>query len=409
VRRDRLGFGEAPLGMATILDRLVFYLRGRTRGASPELPASGKDEEPAEIQKDQKLKRARQQVAKQARELEALRAELDRARGALSLAGYTDRIFPVFFIVGFAKSGTSWVARILDAHPEILCKGEGIFFGRGADLGKRRGLLTPTSLYGALADSEYLQAWVERSIWTRGKDVDECLTGLTHAAITYFLTERLSETGKRIVGDKTPFLTTEILDEISVIYPEAKVIHMIRDGRDVAVSSVHHRWNHAKDEGGIYELEPEEIAKREAYRNGPEKLLEAGEGLFTEMVLRSAAVSWNDFVSRTIRDGPALLGGNYAEVRYEDLLQRPEEEAGRILRFLGADDGGETVRRCVEAASFEAWTEGRQRGQEDSTAFLRKGVAGDWRGVFTERDRQIFKEEAGELLIELGYEEDDNW
>jgi hypothetical protein len=138
-------------------------------------------------------------------------------------------------------------------------------------------------------------------------------------------------------------------------------------------------------------------------------LLEAGEGLFTEMVLRSAAVSWNDFVSRTIRDGPALLGGNYAEVRYEDLLQRPEEEAGRILRFLGADDGGETVRRCVEAASFEAWTEGRQRGQEDSTAFLRKGVAGDWRGVFTERDRQIFKEEAGELLIELGYEEDDNW
>jgi hypothetical protein len=207
VRRDRLGFGEAPLGMATILDRLVFYLRGRTRGAGPELLASGKDEEPAEIQNDQKLKRARQQVAKQARELEALRAELDRARGALSLAGYTDRIFPVFFIVGFAKSGTSWVARILDAHPEILCKGEGIFFGRGADLGKRRGLLTPTSLYGALADSEYLQAWVERSIWTRGDDVDRHLTNLTRMAIGYFLREKLVASGKRIVGDKTPFVT----------------------------------------------------------------------------------------------------------------------------------------------------------------------------------------------------------
>jgi hypothetical protein len=356
-------------------------------------------------EKNRRLKKLRERLEEKDRELERLRSRLKKARD-----GDTPS---VFFIVGRAKSGTSWLMRLLNSHPEILCRGEGRFFGRDfwrEDFNRmKEGTIQPRSLYGALADSEYLRTWVERSVWTRGKDVDECLAGLTHAAITYFLTERLSETGKRIVGDKTPFLTTEILDEISVIYPEAKVIHMIRDGRDVAVSSVHHRWNHAKDEGGIYELEPEEIAKREAYRNGPEKLLEAGEGLFTEMVLRSAAVSWNDFVSRTIRDGPALLGGNYAEVRYEDLLQRPEEEAGRILRFLGADDGGETVRRCVEAASFEAWTEGRQRGQEDSTAFLRKGVAGDWRGVFTERDRQIFKEEAGELLIELGYEEDDNW
>jgi hypothetical protein len=185
--------------MAKMLDRLVFYLRGRARGVNAGLPAS--DEEPAEIQS------THQQVAKKDRELEALRAELDRARGALSLAGYTDRTFPVFFIVGFAKSGTSWVARILNAHPEILCKGEGIFFGRGADLGRRRGLLTPTSLHGALADSEHLQAWVERSIWTRGDDVDQHLTNLTRMAIGYFLREKLAASGKRIVGDKTPFVT----------------------------------------------------------------------------------------------------------------------------------------------------------------------------------------------------------
>ena len=116
VRRERSSLGEAPLGMAKILDRLTSYLRGRTRGASPELPAS--DEEPLEIQNNQKSERARQQEAKKDRELDALRAELDQARGALSLASYTDRTFPVFFVVGFAKSGTSWGARILDAHPE---------------------------------------------------------------------------------------------------------------------------------------------------------------------------------------------------------------------------------------------------------------------------------------------------
>jgi hypothetical protein len=40
---------------------------------------------------------------------------------------------------------------------------------------------------------------------------------------------------------------------------------------------------------------------------------------------------------------------------------------------------------------------------------VRKGVSGDWRGAFTEGDRRIFKEEAGDLLVELGYEKDHDW
>jgi Sulfotransferase domain len=388
------------LGMAKILDRLVFYLRGRTRG-----------EESARIQEQNlKLRRARQQVTKKDRELEALRAELDRARGALSLAGYTGRTFPVFFVVGFAKSGTSWVARILDAHPEVVCKGEGIFFGRGADLGERRGLLTPTSLYGALADSEYMRAWVERSIWTRGDDVDRHLTNLTRMAIGYFLGEKLAASGKRIVGDKTPFVTGECLKEIKSIFPEAKVIHVIRDGRDIAVSAVHHHWNHAKDAGGHLNIKPEELAKRDAYRKNPAAFLASGESIFDEVRLRKGfAEGWNRMTAKAVQEGSVLLGENYTEVRYEALLERPAEEIGRLLRFLGADDGEETVRRCMETTSFERLSKGRKRGEEDSSSFLRKGIAGDWRSVFTKRDKEVFKEAAGDLLIQLGYEKDDNW
>ena len=397
-RRDQKSAGRRT----KFTDKLRSLVGGKAgSGAKEELKLAR--ERVAE--KNRRLKRLREQLERKDRELKSLRSRLSQARDGESM--------PVFFIVGRAKSGTSWLMRMLDYHPEILCKGEGRFFGRDfwREDFKQMNLKTiqPSSLYRAILDSDYLRAWMERSVWTRDKDVDECLAGLTRSAITHFLTERLSETGKRIVGDKTPFLNTETLSEISEIYPEAKVIHMIRDGRDVAVSFVHHKWNHAKDKGGIYELEPEEIAKREAYRKDPEKLSEAGESLFTQAVIRNAARSWNDFVSKTIQDGPALLGSNYAEVRYEDLLQRPEEELERILRFLGADDGEETVRRCVESASFEAWTEGRQKGQEDSTAFLRKGVAGDWSNVFTEGDKRVFKEVAGHLLIRLGYEKDDDW
>jgi hypothetical protein len=79
------------------------------------------------------------------------------------------------------------------------------------------------------------------------------------------------------------------------------------------------------------------------------------------------------------------------------------------LRFLGADAGEETVRRCVVSAGFERWAKGRKRGEEDSKAFLRKGIAGDWKEVITEEDKRIFKEAAGDLLIRLGYEKDDDW
>jgi hypothetical protein len=362
-------------------------------------------------EKNQRLKKLRGRVEEKNRELTRLRIELERAQNAERNQNFSFQRTPVFFIVGRAKSGTSWLMRILDAHPEILCKGEGRFFG--ADFKRedfKRAQLKnfpPSSLYGAILSSEYLRFWAERSVWSRGDDVDEHLVNLTRLATEYFLTKRLSKTSKRIVGEKTPLSSAEVLSEISVIYPEAKTIHIIRDGRDVAVSTMHHMWNHAKSEGGIYDLKSEELEKRDAYRKNPSASL-AG-GLFTEKRLTSIAAGWGIEVGKAVEDGPALLGENYAEVRYEALLQRPEEEVRRLLEFLGAEASEEVVERCVASANFETWTKGRGRGQEDSTAFLRKGIAGDWRGVFTEDDKRVFKRAGGELLIKLGYEKDDSW
>jgi hypothetical protein len=51
---------------------------------------------------------------------------------------------------------------------------------------------------------------------------------------------------------------------------------------------------------------------------------------------------------------------------------------------------------------------GRRRGQE-AASFFRKGIAGDWKNVFTEQDKRVFKAAAGDLLVELGYEENNDW
>jgi hypothetical protein len=251
--------------------------------------------------------------------------------------------------------------------------------------------------------------WVERSVWAREGDPARHLDNLTRLATEHFLLGRLGETNKKLVGDKSPLLGADFIQEVSRIYPEAKVIHIIRDGRDQAVSMLHHVWNRSTDQGGVQTLKPGESERREIYRKDPKKLLQTGEGMFTEERLRGAARSWNARVGKTAEDGPALLGPNYTEVRYEDLLELPNEEVGRLARFLGADTSEKAVQQAVDSASFERLSKGRERGQEDTSSFYRKGVAGDWNNYFTERDKEIYKEEAGELLIRLGYERDLDW
>lgn len=363
-------------------------------------------------EKNRRLKNLRQRVERKNREIEALRKELAEAQRSRGPTHSVPESPPVFFLTGRAKSGTSWLMQMLDAHPDILCKGEGRFFGRHHmrnDPEQARIKLQPTSLYGAMANSEYLRAWIERSVWSKNAGAEEHLVNLTGLAIDYFLTRRLSESGKKIVGDKTPFTGVEVVREIAEIRPDAKLIHIIRDGRDVAISAVHHMWNHALQEGGFHKLMPEELEKRDAYRSDPQTFIESGRSIFTGRQLAGTARNWAETVSRTMRDGSELLGDNCAKIRYEDLLERPEEEVRRLLEFLKADIGEETVRHCVETASFEKRTKGRERGREDSTAFLRKGVAGDWKNIFTDEDKRVFKEEAGDLLIELGYEKDFGW
>jgi hypothetical protein len=322
---------------------------------------------------------------------------------------------PIFFLLGVGKSGTTWLQRMLDQHPEILCKGEGWFFGREIRperfkvpnaIGQR---VQPASLYNALAEDEYLRLWLERTAWTRDEDVEKQLADLTREAVRLFLTKKLSTSGKSIVGDKSPLLSQGTVKEIGDIFPDAKVIHIIRDGRDRAVSWMHHIWNRERpiEEGG--QLTAEDQDKRDRYRENPDAFLASGESIFTEDRIRTASRVWASNVGSAHRAAPTVLGENYTEVRYEDLLESPEQELERIFHFLGVETNKKVLRQSVRAESFEKRSGGRKRGEEDSTSARRKGVAGDWKNAFTERDKAIFKETAGELLVELGYAKDMSW
>jgi glycosyltransferase involved in cell wall biosynthesis len=311
-----------------------------------------------------------------------------------------------FFVVGEMKSGTSWVMWMLDSHPEIFCSGEGCFFGRDQEMEDIPVILDPTpSLRNGLLNSEGLGIW--RSFmwnyWAKQGDAEADLRNLTRLAVDYYMLQGSARSGKRIVGDKSP-LHTDYVDEIFEIYPEAKVIHVVRDGRDVAVSLMHHFWNLSKDkhEEGIYDLWSEELAKRDRYRQDPEAFLASGQSIFDEERLRQIAVRWKRRTSKASREGTDLFGENFLQLRYEDLLHSPEEVMRPVFELLGARADEEVVSQCVHNNSFER-AAGRPKGAEQSESFFRKGVAGDWRTLFTQRDREVYEQVAGRTLVEMGY------
>ena len=361
---------------------------GVTRGQVPDPWQPGSQE--GEDQVRARLEERNSEVAR-------LRAQLAQANSAASAQGSSDGGTPKFFLVGQPKSGTSWLMGLLHSHPEILCRGEGKLFGKDS----------PRTLHGALARSELLQTWLDRNPWT-WRDEDPDLEDILRVAVDYLMAEKLRRTQKRIVGDKTPLMSTQVMSEIAAICPGSKVIHIIRDGRDVAVSTVHHRWNNAVDKGGAINITPQQIAKRDSYRADPSAFGASGESIFSEGEAAELAKNWKTLVSRAMHDGSRLLDGDYHQLYYEDLLMDPVAKARGVLEFLGADSSEEVARKCVEAVSFERKAS-RRPGEEDATSFYRKGVSGDWKGVLTKEDRRAFKEEAGDLLVELGYEKDDDW
>jgi hypothetical protein len=112
---------------------------------------------------------------------------------------------------------------------------------------------------------------------------------------------------------------------------------------------VHHRWNRARDEGGIYELDPDEVRRREAYRSDSAGNIKTGEGLFTEKMLTSMANGWREQIARSREDGRALLGDQVGDHLHVILGQlglvrgaHPGEAAGVVFR-IGQGHGRERL------------------------------------------------------------------
>ncbi len=273
----------------------------------------------------------------------------------------------IFFACGAPKSGTTWLQRILDAHPQIQCSGEGHFIER-------------VSMPFARVLNDYAghMKLVAESVYEGQPPYPPLVQADLDQVVRDFIISRLMTRNPgpeiRWIGDKTPRYSIE-LPALQRLFPQARFIHIVRDPRDVAVSRVHH-----------------------TARGGHQDRV-AGEALI--QFVRNAAQVWLETVKR-VSDFTAKNPDVIHTVRYEAMLADPRGETRKMLRFLGADHDDALVDRISDATSFEAMS-GRKPGKEDPDSFLRKGVAGDWVGRLEPEVLAALDETCGSAMRDWGY------
>lgn len=300
------------------------------------------------------------------------------------------------------RSGTTWLHAMLNTHPEIVMRNEGWFLN---DLGCSA---------EQWLDEAAFRVWAElgssKGTWLAGTDTETAVTMVQRAMVDAIMRHSaMKDTWKDMsqlkwIGDKTTTHYTAKVDTLHRLFPEARFLCMVRDGRDVVVSD-HFMRLRDKDFNAYPGTGPEEA--RRAFAKYYE-----GSGpdcpFFSQDTLGMLLDNWVRSIKGGLR-ARELYGAGCYQIKYEELVEDPKRLGG-LLQFLGVKSDPGTVDWIVDTCRFERFAEGRKRGEADPNSEYRKGIIGDWRNYFTERDKEQFKRsEAGRLLIELGYEKDDGW
>jgi hypothetical protein len=273
---------------------------------------------------------------------------------------------PYLFIVGCARSGTTLVHRMVDAHPQIAITPEMHWITR--QFKSRSGLVTPELVSELTGHKRFAQFEIPREEFEGLLGSGEALPYPTFLNRVFGLYGKIKN--KPLVGNKTSGYVRRI-STFHALWPEAKFVHIIRDGRDVCLSVLN--WNKAERTAGRY-------------------------ASWEEDPVSTTALWWERKVRKAREDGAVLGPGLYHEMFYEDLVEDPERECKRLCEFLGVPYQDAMIR----------FHEGRERvkpGRSAKSAWL-KVTSGlrDWRTEMCTGDVERFEAAAGDLLQELGYE-----
>ena len=300
---------------------------------------------------------------------------------------------PKFFIFGHARSGTTLLVRLLRLHPEVHCDYQAHFF-------TRRPMLK------SLVDTPEAEEWLSRKSnrWNHGGDLSPVVL---RAAAEFIMERDAARQGKRIVGDKSPSSTIhgQSVRDLHDLFPDARLVYIVRDGRDVAVSE---RFRNFVEDSRF--LSPHDRRILDALKANPDEFGGAQRSIFTAAMLRRVAKGWATNLAEINEEGRRLFGRRYYVLRYEDMLAQPAREMKRLWEFLGVKRIPRSLERSIKSEmSSNPDREWQVRRDQQLSSFLAKGKAGNWHALFTNDDRAVFKAATGETLQRWKYERSQDW
>jgi Sulfotransferase family len=291
------------------------------------------------------------------------------------LKGRTERPAPAPFVCGVTRSGTTLVRLMLDAHPDLAIPGETHWVPKlikAAERGKQSAddyadLIIDHKRWGDFhLDAEELRERIRKIDPPTAADVIRA----------FYLTYAERE-GKTRYGDKTPGYVQE-MPRIQRVLPEARFVHIIRDGRDVSLSHLRMNW-------------------------GPETYAES-------------ARLWRNRIRKARKQAPKI--DHYMEIRFEDLVADTEGVLRRVCDFIEldfdpvmldyheraegrlAEKARELPRKKRPPQPAEARLESHKLAKEPP----RSDRVGMWRERMTPEEVAEYEAVAGDMLVELGYE-----
>lgn len=269
-------------------------------------------------------------------------------------------------LIGSARSGTTLLRFMLSSHPRIYIPPQSDFiphlFGRSPE--------APLSRAQAIRAVEYiLDARPFIKDWLAERpDPAAFVDGLPDrrpgTLLNGLYSQYAAQHGAERWGDKSPTYTAYI-DLLGRIFPTAQFIHIIRDGRDVALSTI-------------------ETFQKDSFH----------------VDMYFAAWTWKRRVQTARAVGARLGPDRYYELRYEQLVANPEPLLRSICDFLG---------ETFVPAMLEPQKQARERLSPTGVhAAVRQPLttdrSGRWRREMPEADQRLFQAVAGDMLADLGYD-----
>jgi hypothetical protein len=275
----------------------------------------------------------------------------------------------LFFVGGAPRSGTTWLQQLLDCHPDICCRGEGLFLQQ---------LAVP--LEKAMAQRAEVLDGKNKLLFrhTGGYPlpVVDDVEFLMGTAILTALSQQCDGKSYLAVGEKTPE-NVFFYPRLKRLFPAAKFISIARDPRDVLTSAWHFFRKPVPGEDEV-------SAKLE--------------------FIRGALPSLNDGARKMVafhQSNPA----DHLFVTYDGLRSRPDFFIGELFRFLGVPDRADIVADCLKRTDFAIQTGGRPAGVEQNGSFFRKGEVGAWRATLDDEMSQVILKDLGWMFPLFGWKQ----